>query len=139
MKYYSDSYATIEWNSELKFIKTTLTGIPRHSHHFRLIQRKRIEFINMMKDRFPSLSILTDSRKAGPLIPDDISFFKTKVAPRLTALGVRKFAVVEPESIFSRLVVRDMMAIEGQLKLAVFCCEEEARGWLAEPLEEVVA
>lgn len=138
MKYYSDSYATIEWDAEFKFIKTTLTGIPRHSHHFRLIQRKRIEFINLLKDRFPSLSILTDSRRAGPLIPDDISFFKNKVAPRLAALGVKKFAVVEPESVFSRLVVRDMMAVEGRLKLALFCCEEEARGWLSEPAEEAV-
>lgn len=137
MKYYSDTYATIEWEADAKLVKTTLIGIPRHSHHFRLIQRKRIEFISLLKDRTPSLSILTDSRKAGPLIPDDINFFRTKVVPRLASLGVRKVAVLEPESIFSKMVIRDMMEVNGTLEVALFCSEAEAKAWLQKTEEPV--
>lgn len=130
MKYYSDSYATIEWDQAAKCIRTTLTGIPRHSHHFRLVQRKRLEFVSLLKDRVSEVTLLTDSRKAGPLIPDDITFFRTKVVPRFASLGIRKVAVIEPESIFSKLVIRDMMEGARIVKLALFGCEEDARVWL---------
>jgi hypothetical protein len=139
MKYYSDNYATIEWNPELKCVKTTLTGIPRHSHHFRMIQRKRIEFISLLKDRFSDFTILTDSRKAGPLIPEDVNFFKTKILPRLASLGVTRVAVLEPESIFSKLVIRDMIEGATKVKLALFSSEEMAKDWLSRPTEVEVA
>jgi hypothetical protein len=135
MKYYSDSYATIEWSQELRCVKTTLTGIPRHSHHFRQIQRKRIEFISLLKDRFTDFHILTDSRKAGPLIPEDVNFFKTKIIPRLASLGVTRVAVVEPESIFSKMVVRDMIDGATKVRLALFSTEEMAKDWLLQATE----
>ncbi|MFZ5972373.1 MAG: hypothetical protein ACOYXA_12345 [Bacteroidota bacterium] len=138
MKYYSDNYATIEWDAAAQCIKTTLAGIPRHSHHFRLIQRKRLEFISLLRDRFQDLYILTDSRKAGPLIPEDISFFRNKVVPRLAQLGVRKMAVIEPEGFFSRLVVREMMEGAEKVKLALFHSEEEAKNWLLHRAEPVM-
>lgn len=139
MKYYSDNYASIEWDADLKCIKTTITGIPRHSHHFRLIQRKRIEFISLLKERFGDFNLLTDSRKAGPLIPEDVSFFKSKIVPRLASLGVTRMAVLEPESIFSRLVVRDMVEGSTKVKLQVFSDENQAKDWLlsARPIEAV--
>jgi hypothetical protein len=130
MKYYSDNYATIEWDATAQCIRTTLTGIPRHSHHFRLIQRKRLEFISLLRDRFQDFCILTDSRKAGPLIPDDIAFFRTKVVPRMATLGVKKMAVLEPESIFSKLVIREMMEGSNHIHLAMFGTEEAAKNWL---------
>jgi hypothetical protein len=82
--------------------------------------------------------LLTDSRKAGPLIPDDIAFFRTKVVPRFASLGIRKVAVIEPESIFSKLVIRDMMEGARTVELLLFGCEEEALEWLQKTPEPVL-
>jgi hypothetical protein len=46
--------------------------------------------------------------------------------------------VIEPESIFSKLVIRDMMEGARTVELLLFGCEEEALEWLQKTPEPVL-
>lgn len=129
MTYYSDNYATIELDEAIPCIKTTFSGIPRHSDHYRAVQRKRIELIRTQKNK--PIQLLTDSRKGGLIIPSDIEFFKQRVLPALAKEGVRYFAVVKPEGLIAKMVFEEMVINppDGMIT-AAFSSEEEAKAWL---------
>src|SRR5688572_7989189 len=106
--FYKDEYATLELDDSIPCIKLTLTGIPRYSEHYQYVQQKRLELIRQEVPNYPKLHMLTDSRSAGPVLEEDIAYFRINVMPVMEKLGIRNLAVVMPSSKFTRLAIKEM-------------------------------
>lgn len=128
--YYKDEYATLELDDSIPCIKLTLTGIPRYSEHYQFVQQKRLELISQEIRNYPKLHMLTDSRTAGPVLDEDISYFKKHVMPEMERLGIRYLAVVMPSSKFTRLSIKEMEEGAEVIKARNFESLREARSWL---------
>jgi hypothetical protein len=128
--YYQDGYATIELDDSIPCIKLTLTGIPRHSEHYQLVQTKRMELMNREVKNYPKLHMLTDSRAAGPVLDEDVEYFKTSVLPEIERAGVRFLAIVMPKSKFTQLTIKDMTEKTRVISIRYFESVREARHWL---------
>ena len=128
--FYKDEYATIELDDSIPCIKMTLDGVPRHSEHYQFVQQKRIELIQQEVGNYPKLHMLTDSRTAGPVLDEDVTYFKTYVMPEMEKRGIRCLAVVMPSSKFTRLAIREMEEGAEIMKVRNFESIREARSWL---------
>src|SRR5688572_13748271 len=98
--FYKDEYATLELDDSIPCIKLTLEGIPRFSEHYQFVQQKRLELIRQEINNYPKLHMLTDSRTAGPVLDDDVHYFRNHVMPEMEQAGIRYLAVVMPSSKF---------------------------------------
>jgi hypothetical protein len=128
--FYKDEYAILELDDSIPCIKLTLSGIPRHSEHYQHVQQKRLELLRREIRNYPKLHMLTDSRTAGPVLDDDIQYFKKNVLPEMEHIGVRYLAVVMPSNKFTRLSVFEMEEGAEVLKVRNFESMREARSWL---------
>jgi hypothetical protein len=128
--FYRDEYATLEVDDSIPCVKLTLTGIPRYSEHYQFVQQKRLELIRQEIRNFPKLHMLTDSRTAGPVLDEDINYFKAHVMPEMERLGIRYLAVVMPASKFTRLSIKEMEEGAEVIKARNFESIREARAWL---------
>jgi hypothetical protein len=128
--YYKDEYATLELDDSIPCIKLTLTGIPRYSEHYQFVQQKRLELIRQEIRNYPKLHMMTDSRTAGPVLDEDIHYFRTQVMPEMERLGIRYLAVVMPASKFTRLSIKEMEEAAALIKARNFESIREARSWL---------
>ncbi|HZB13074.1 MAG TPA: hypothetical protein VE467_08605, partial [Chryseolinea sp.] len=81
--FFKDEYATLELDDSIPCIKLTLEGLPRYSEHYQFVQQKRIELIKQEIRNYPKLHMLTDSRMAGPVLDEDINYFKQHVMPEM--------------------------------------------------------
>src|SRR3990170_6556814 len=99
--FYKDEYATLELDDLIPCIILTLDGIPRYSEHYQFVQQKRLQLIRQEIGNYPKLHMLTDSRNAGPVLDEDIHYFKAHVMPEMEKLGIRYLAVVMPKSKFT--------------------------------------
>ncbi len=79
---------------------------------------------------YPKLHMLTDSRTAGPVLDEDINYFKTQVMPQMEKIGIRYLAVVMPSSKFTRLSIKEMEEGAAVMKVRNFESIREARSWL---------
>jgi hypothetical protein len=136
--HYLDEYATIELDESIPCIKLKLEGIPRSSDHYKLVQRKRMELMHQEAKRHKLLHMLTDSRKAGPVLDEDVDYFRTEVLPDMERAGVRFLAIVRPASVFTRMTVDEMTQNAGLLTVRVFDSVREAREWLKSKSPELL-
>lgn len=128
--YYKDEYATLELDDSVPCIKLTLDGIPRYSEHYQFVQQKRLELIKQEVGNYPKLHMLTDSRTAGPVLDEDVQYFKTNIMPEMERMGIRYLAVVMPSSKFTRLSIVEMERAKEVMEIRNFESVREARSWL---------
>ena len=128
--FFKDEYATLELDDSIPCVKLTLAGIPRYSEHYQFVQQKRLELIQQEIGNYPKLHMLTDSRMAGPVLDEDINYFKTHVMPEMEKIGIRYLAVVMPSSKFTRLSIKEMEEGAAVMKVRNFESIREARSWL---------
>jgi len=136
--HFMDEYATIELDESIPCIKLKLEGTPRSSDHYRLVQDKRMELMRQEAKRHKLLHMLTDSRKAGPVLDEDVEYFRTHVLPEMEQSGVRYLAIVRPKSIFTRMTVQEMTENAGLLTVRGFDSVREAREWLKSKSPELL-
>ncbi len=128
--FYKDEYATLELDDSIPCIKLTLNGIPRYSEHYQFVQQKRLELIRQEMGNYPKLHMLTDSRAAGPVLDEDIHYFKNQVLPQMEKIGIRYLAVVMPSNKFTLLSIIEMEEGAATMKVRNFDSVREARSWL---------
>ncbi|MBT1702658.1 hypothetical protein [Chryseosolibacter indicus] len=128
--YYQDEYATVELDDTIPCIKVTLKGIPRFSEHYQLVQLKRLELMHQHVKNYPKLHMLTDSSDAGPVLEEDIVYFKNNVLPQMGKAGIRFLAIVMPGNKFTQLIIKEMTNKTGLIKVRYFETVREARLWL---------
>lgn len=128
--FFQDEYATIELDDAIPCIRLTLTGVPRYSEHYEMVQQKRLELLHREVKNYPKLHMLTDSRTAGPVLDEDVNHFKTQVMPEMEKAGVRYLAIVMPTNKFTQLTIRDMTEKVRVMTVRYFDSMREARAWL---------
>ena len=128
--FYEDEYATIEMDDSIPCIKLTLNGIPRYSEHYQLVQKKRLELMHLEIKNYPRLHMLTDSRTAGVVLDEDVTYFKTHVLSEMEKAGIRYLAIVMPSSKFTQLTIKEMTEGAMVMKICYFESMREARHWL---------
>lgn len=128
--YYEDEYATIELDESIPCVRLKLEGLPRFSEHYQFVQTKRMELIHREIKNHKQLHMLTDSRMAGPVLPEDIKYFKDFVMPEMERAGIRYLAIVMPISFFTRITIGEMTADSGSIEVRYFDSLREAREWL---------
>lgn len=128
--FFRDEYATIELDDAIPCIRLTLTGVPRYSEHYEMVQQKRLELMRQEVKNYPKLHMLTDSRTAGPVLDEDVNHFKTQVMPEMEKAGVRYLAIVMPTNKFTQLTIRDMTEEVRVMTVKYFDSMREARAWL---------
>ena len=128
--YYEDEYATIALDDSIPCVTLKLTGIPRYSEHYQHVQSKRMELVRAEAKNYPKLHLLTDSRTAGPVLDEDVQFFKASVLPEIERAGIRYLAIVMPKSKFTQLTIRDMTNTADLLNVRYFESLRDARSWL---------
>jgi len=136
--HYLDEYATIELDESIPCIKLKLEGMPRSSDHYKLVQRKRMELMHQETRRHKLLHMLTDSRKAGPVLDEDVVYFRSEVLPEMEQAGVRFLAIVRPTSVFTRMTVQEMTQNARLLTVREFDSVREAREWLKSKSPELL-
>ena len=130
--YYQDEYAIIELDASVPCIQVTLNGIPRFSEHYQLVQIKRLELMRRERANFPKLQMLTDSRTAGPVLDEDVRYFKDHVLPAMAEAGIHHLAIVMPSNKFTQLTIREMTEGSEKVYVRYFDVLEDAKQWLKE-------
>ena len=136
--YYQDDYATIELDESVPCVKLKLEGMPKSSSHYKLVQSKRIELLHREAKRHKLIHMLTDSRKAGPVLDEDVEYFRLTVLPEMERAGVRFLAIVRPTSLFTRLTVQEMTESASLMTVRGFDSVREAREWLKSKSPELL-
>ncbi len=129
--FYKDDYATIELDDSIPCVRLTLNGLPRYSEHYNFVQTKRLELIRAEIKNFPKLHMLTDSRTAGPVLDEDVAYFKNKVMPEMENAGIRYLAIVLPSNKFTQLTIKEMTEGARLMKVRYFDSIRDARSWLS--------
>jgi hypothetical protein len=128
--FYKDQYATLELDDSIPCVRLKLEGTPRYSEHYQFVQQKRLELIRQEIGNYPKLHMLTDSSTAGPVLDEDVQYFKKEIMPAMEKLGIRYLAIVMPNSKFTRLVIKEMTEAVAMMKIRQFASMREARSWL---------
>ena len=128
--FFKDEYATIELDESIPCVQLTLNGIPRYSEHYEFVQAKRLELMRAEIKNYPKLHMLTDSRTAGPVLDQDVDYFKNKIMPEMEKAGIRYLAIVMPKSKFTQLTIKEMTERTQVIKVQYFESMREARHWL---------
>lgn len=136
--YYQDEYATIELDESVPCVKVKLDGMPRFSEHYQLVQTKRLECMREGMKRHKMLHMLTDSRSAGPVLEEDVTYFREKVLPEMEKSGVRYLAIVMPSNVFTRMTIQDMTSNTAVITVRYFESTREAREWLKSKSPELL-
>jgi hypothetical protein len=128
--FYQDEYATLEFDDFVPCVKLTLRGVPKHSEHYAAVQLKRIELMNQEIKNYPKLHMLTDSTLAGPVLDEDVEYFKMAVLPAMEKAGIRYLAIVMPTNKFTHRTIRDMIEERRLIVVKYFDNLREAKQWL---------
>jgi len=136
--YYQDEYATIELDESVPCVKVKLDGMPRFSEHYQLVQAKRLECMREGLKRHKLLHMLTDSRTAGPVLDEDVTYFRSVVLPEMEKAGVRYLAIVMPSNVFTRMTIQDMTSNTNFITVRYFDSIREAREWLRSKSPELL-
>lgn len=129
-KFYEDQYAMVSFVDSVPCIKVRLSGVPHSSEHYQFVYLKLLEVINSEIDNYCRLHLLTDSTKAGLVLEEDITHYKTHVIPAIERAGIRYHAIVLPESLFARLFVQQTSFSTKKLKVEYFNTISGACKWL---------
>jgi hypothetical protein len=136
--FYQDEYATLELDESVPCVKLKLEGMPRYSEHYQLVQGKRLELMREGMKRHRLLHMLTDSRTAGPVLEEDVQYFREKILPEMERSGVRFLAIVMPGSVFTRMTIQDMTSNTNSITVRYFDSTREAREWLRSKSPELL-
>jgi SpoIIAA-like len=136
--FYQDEYATIELDESIPCVRLKLDGLPRYSEHYQFVQMKRLELMHKAIKNHKLLHMLTDSRTAGPVLSEDVSYFKQKVMPQMELAGIRFLAIVMPSSLFTRMTIQEMTDNSGQIEVRYFDSLRDAREWLKNKSPELL-
>jgi hypothetical protein len=136
--YYQDEYATLELDESVPCVKLKLDGMPRFSEHYQLVQTKRLELMREGMKRHKLLHMLTDSRTAGPVLEEDVQYFKDKILAEMEKAGVRYLAIVMPTNVFTRMTIQDMTSNLNLITVRYFESIREAREWLRSKSPELL-
>jgi hypothetical protein len=136
--YYQDEYATLELDESVPCVKLKLEGMPRFSEHYHFVQTKRLELMKEGMKRHKLLHMLTDSRAAGPVLEEDVNYFRERVMPEMEKAGVRYLAIVMPSSVFTRMTIQDMTSNANLITVRLFESIREAREWLRSKSPELL-
>jgi hypothetical protein len=128
--FFKDDYAIIQLDDSIPGIQLTLNGIPRYSEHYQYVQVKRLELMQQEIRNYPKLHMLTDSRTAGPVLDEDVEYFKKRVLPKMEEAGVRCLAIVMPSNKFTQLSIKEMTEQTHVMKVRYFSSMREAKLWL---------
>ncbi len=128
--YFEDEYAVVELDETIPCVKLTLRGIPRYSEQYQLVQAKRLELMKAEIGNYTRLHMLTDSRTAGPVLDEDVAFFKNHVLPEMERTGIRYLAIVLPSNKFTQLTIKEMTEQTSVMEVRYFESMREARHWL---------
>lgn len=128
--FYQDEYATIELDDSIPCVRITLDGVPRYSEHYQYVQGKRLELMQNEIRNYPKLHMLTDSRTAGPVLDEDVQYFKKQVMPEMEKAGIRYLAIVMPKNRFTMLTIQEMTEEVRVMTVRYFESMREARHWL---------
>lgn len=128
--FYTDDYATVELDDAVPCVKLTLRGVPRSSEHYQLVQMKRLQLMRETIARFPKLHMLTDSSAAGPVLNEDVLYFKTEILPAMEEAGIRCLAIVLPRGKYTMLTIQEMTENARKVAVRYFDNLTEARNWL---------
>jgi hypothetical protein len=128
--FFEDEYAVVEFDETIPCVKLTLRGIPRSSDHYQLVQAKRLALMTQEVGNYPKLHMLTDSSTAGPVLDEDVAYFRDIVMPSMERAGVRYLAIVVPTNKFTQLTIREMTQDAEVMKVRYFDSLREARQWL---------
>jgi hypothetical protein len=136
--YYQDDYATLELDESVPCVKLRLDGMPRFSEHYHLVQTRRLELMREGMKRHKLLHMLTDSRAAGPVLEEDVQYFREKVMPEMEKAGVRFLAIVMPSNVFTRMTIQEMTSSPNLITVRYFESMREAREWLRSKSPELL-
>ena len=128
--FFEDDYAVIEFDDTIPCVKLTLKGVPRSSEHYQQVQKKRLELMAQEIGNYPKLHMLTDSSTAGPVLDEDINYFRDVVMPAMEKAGVRYLAIVVPTNKFTQLTIREMTQEVDVMKVRYFDALRDAKQWL---------
>jgi hypothetical protein len=128
--FFEDDYAVIEFDETIPCVKVTLRGVPRSSEHYQQVQAKRLELMAREIGNYPKLHMLTDSSTAGPVLDEDINYFRDEVMPAMEKAGVRYLAIVVPTNKFTQLTIREMTQEVEVMKVRYFDALRDAKQWL---------
>jgi hypothetical protein len=129
-KFYEDQYASVSFVESVPCVKLTLSGVPHSSDHFQFVHNKVVEFINLEVDNYCKLHLLTDSTHSGVVLQEDIIFYQTNIIPALEKAGIRYHAIVLPQSILGKLILREVSLSSKKLKVEFFNNVSGACKWL---------
>ena len=128
--FFEDEYAVIEFDETIPCVKMTLRGVPRGSDHYQEVQAKRLELMEQEVRNYPKLHMLTDSSTAGPVLDEDVTYFKNDVMPAMEKAGIRYLAIVVPTNKFTQLTIREMTQDADVMKVRYFDSVRDAKQWL---------
>jgi hypothetical protein len=128
--FFEDEYAVIEFDETIPCVKVTLRGVPRGSDHYQFVQAKRLELMAQEIKNYPKLHMLTDSTTAGPVLDEDITYFRDEVMPAMEKAGIRYLAIVVPTNKFTQLTIKEMTQEADIMKVRYFETLREAKQWL---------
>lgn len=128
--FYSDQYASLSVVESVPCIKVKLSGVPRGSDHYQLIQSKLLEIIRNQIHKYCRLHLLTDSTEAGLVLDEDMLYYKMNIIPRLEEAGIRYHAIVLPQNFFARWIRSQSTISHRKLKVEFFDRLRDARRWL---------
>ena len=128
--FFEDEYAVIEFDESIPCVKLTLRGVPKGSEHYQQVQSKRLELMAQQVRNYPKLHMLTDSTTAGPVLDEDVRYFKDEVMPAMEKGGIRYLAIVVPTNKFTQLTIREMTQDADVMKVRYFESLREAKQWL---------
>lgn len=128
--FFEDEYAHIVLDDSIPAVVVTLRGIPKSSEHYQMVQLKRMELMNREIKNYPKLHMLTDSRTAGPVLDDDVNYFKTLILPQMEQAGIRHLAIVMPSNKFTQFSIKEMTSEVRLIQVRFFASMRDARFWL---------
>lgn len=91
--------------------------------------RKAIDFTTEFVSQNPVHYIISDALKQAAVRPDD-SAYAASVMPTLVNSGLKAFAFVIPEDIFTKLALKKFSDIENTEQVQYFWDIEEALAWI---------
>lgn len=93
--------------------------------------RKAIDFTCSFAENNPVHFIVSDALKQAAISPTDSSY-AAAVMPQLVALGLKAFAFVIPEDIFTKISLKKFSDLEQTHQVQYFYDFEEAMNWIKE-------
>lgn len=129
-KFYEDSYAVVSFVESVPCIKIKVSGVPQSSEHYQRVQSSVLESINLEKNNYCRLHMLTDNSMAGIVLNEDIYFYQHEIIPQMEKAGIRYHAIVLPESQLVRMFVNQTNLSTKKLQVEYFNTVSGACKWL---------